>query len=349
MVSLQQYLQQKGLISRFEERAIAWAEKLQVRWIELEGELWTLVSELERKKGVEPGDFTTHAKLTGLSGALLEKSGEPPTALQRLLQVAGVKRGSIPTAFQVEGGYALSCGGPTAKAGITGLVRQQVPEWALAGYTLINVPLALSYLMHGRSEVAKATRDLTIGTTMDVGRVAAAQQNTPLATLPFSTGISPEILSLLARLNECIAEQQAAIADQASRAELKADDAKVDAAEAKADAAKALHTVNQFSQVIKTREKISKPVRRQVIKLWQAYFANECPCCHKQVTGEQGTMEVDHFWNSSNALENLWYVCKSCNHRMGKPGPHRDAKDKTRHNTWLDRCGLQAVQPDLFA
>ena len=346
MVSLQQHLQQKGLISRFEERAIAWAEKLQVRWVELKGELWTLVSELERKKGVEPGDFGKQAGLTQAPPYFL---GEPPTALQRLLQAPGVKRASVPKAFQVEGGYALSCGGPTAKAGITGLVRQQVPEWALAGYTLINVPLALSYLMHGRSEVAKATRDLTIGTTMDVGRVASAQQNAPLATIPFSTGISPEILSLLARLNECIAEQQAAIAGQASRAELKADDAKVDAAEARADAAKALHTVNQFSQVIKTREKISKPVRRQVIKLWQTYFSNECPCCHKQVSGEQGTMEVDHFWNNSNALENLWYVCKSCNHRMGKPGPHRDSKDKTRHNTWLDRCGLQAVQPDLFA
>jgi hypothetical protein len=61
-LTLKQHLAQQGLLQRFEERAIRWAEEAQIRWIELEGELWTLVSELERKKGVEPGDFTKHAK-----------------------------------------------------------------------------------------------------------------------------------------------------------------------------------------------------------------------------------------------------------------------------------------------
>jgi 5-methylcytosine-specific restriction endonuclease McrA len=333
-LTLKQHLAQQGLLQRFEERAIRWAEEAQIRWIELEGELWTLVSELERKKGVEPGDFTTHAKPAQITKALLEKGGEPPAALQRLIQVPGVRRASIPTAFDVESGYALSCGGPGAKAGITALVRQQMPEWALAGYTLVNVPLALSYLMHGRTKVAKATRNLTIGTTVDVGRAAAARQDAPLATLPFADGISPQMSALLAQMMQLVAAEQAQTAQVAYRADAKAD--------------RALQTVDQLSASIKKRDKLSKPVRRKVKELWETYFRNECPCCHKPVSGEQGTMEVDHFWNDSDDLTNLWFVCKACNHRMGKPGPHRSAQDKTRHTTWLDRCGLQALQRNLF-
>lgn len=337
-LSLKAHLNRQGLLSRFEQRAIQWAEQARIRWIELEGELWTLVSELERKKGAEMGDFRKNA---GLSEAPSEKQTQPPAALQRLLQVPGIRKASIPTAFEVDGGYALSCGGPRAKAGITAMVRQQIPEWALAGYTLVNVPLALSYLMHGRTEVAKATRDLTIGTTIDVGRAAAAQPNAPLAALPFADGISPQMSTLLAQMMQLLAAEQAATAQQASRAETVAVQA-----DAKAD--KALQSVGQLSAVIKKRDKLSKTTRRRVRELWQTYFNGECPCCHKPVSGEQGTMEVDHFWNDSDDLTNLWYVCKACNHRMGKPGPHRSAQDKTRHNTWLDRTGLQAIQHDLF-
>ena len=330
-LTLKQHLAQQGLLQRFEERAIRWAEEAQIRWIELEGELWTLVSELERKKGMEPSDFQRQAKL---SEASYEKSRQPPAALQRLLQVPGVRRASIPTAFDVEGGYALSCGGPGAKAGITAMVRQQMPEWALAGYTLVNVPLALSYLMHGRTKAAKATRNLTIGTTVDVGGIAANQQNAPSALLPFAENIDPDILAQWAKLLSVMAQKQSQTAEIAYRADAKAD--------------RALQTVDQLSASIKKRDKLSKPVRRKVKELWETYFRNECPCCHKPVSGEQGTMEVDHFWNDSDDLTNLWFVCKACNHRMGKPGPHRSAQDKTRHTTWLDRCGLQALQRNLF-
>ena len=330
-LTLKQHLAQQGLLQRFEERAIRWAEEAQIRWIELEGELWTLVSELERKKGVEPGDFR---KQVGLCGAASENMTQPTAALQRLLQVPGVRKASIPTAFDVEGGYALSCGGPGAKAGITAMVRQQMPEWALAGYTLVNVPLALSYLMHGRTKAAKATRNLTIGTTVDVGGIAANQQNAPSALLPFAENIDPDILAQWAKLLSVMAQKQSQTAEIAYRADAKAD--------------RALQTVDQLSASIKKRDKLSKPVRRKVKELWETYFRNECPCCHKPVSGEQGTMEVDHFWNDSDDLTNLWFVCKACNHRMGKPGPHRSAQDKTRHTTWLDRCGLQALQRNLF-
>jgi 5-methylcytosine-specific restriction endonuclease McrA len=330
-LTLKQHLAQQGLLQRFEERAIRWAEEAQIRWIELEGELWTLVSELERKKGVEPGDFAKHAKLHEAHSYL---GNEPPAALQRLLQLPGIRKASIPTTFDVEGGYALSCGGPGAKAGITAMVRQQMPEWALAGYTLVNVPLALSYLMHGRTKAAKATRNLTIGTTVDVGGIAANQQNAPSALLPFAENIDPDILAQWAKLLSVMAQKQSQTAEIAYRADAKAD--------------RALQTVDQLSASIKKRDKLSKPVRRKVKELWETYFRNECPCCHKPVSGEQGTMEVDHFWNDSDDLTNLWFVCKACNHRMGKPGPHRSAQDKTRHTTWLDRCGLQALQRNLF-
>jgi hypothetical protein len=212
-LGLQDYLNRAGLLDRFEARAIAWTERVGIRWIELEGELFTLVSELERKKGVEAGDFV---RGSGLEKAHEEKPHEPARALQRLLQLPGVKRASVPTAFTVEGGYALSCGGPGAKAGITALVRRQVPEWALACYTLVNVPLALAYLQHGRSDVAKATRDLTIGTTIDVGREAAARENATVATktiggLAKLVAMQNELLSYVSGLEEQVHEVDAEV------------------------------------------------------------------------------------------------------------------------------------------
>jgi hypothetical protein len=341
---LQRHLQEQGLLDRFEARAIQWAEQAGIRWVELGGELWTLVSELERKKGVEPGDFTTNARPTDLSGALLEKNGEPPAALQRLLQVPGVKRASVPTAFRVEGGYALSCGGPGAREGITAMVRQQIPEWALAGYTLVNVPLALSYLMHGRSEVAKATRDLTIGTTIDVGRMAATKDNAPMAVIPFVEGGDPAVTALLLQAVQMMNAN-------AQRAELKADHAQATAEAADQKAERALQLSMNIREAVlkpKQRQAIPQSLRQRVWQHWKRNFYLECPCCHKQVSGEQGTMHVDHFYNHSNELTNLWLVCVECNHRMGKPGAHRSALDRQRFATWQDRAGLQIVQMPLL-
>jgi hypothetical protein len=338
---LQRHLQEQGLLDRFEARAIQWAEQAGIRWIELGGELWTLVSELERKKGVEPGDFV---RGSGLVAHEL-KTHEPSAALQRLLQVPGVKRATIPTAFTVEGGYALSCGGPGAKEGITAMVRQQISEWALAGYTLVNVPLGLSYLMHGRSEVAKATRDLTIGTTIDVGRMAAAKDNAPMAVIPFVEGGDPAVTALLLQAVQMMNAN-------AERAELKADHAQAAAEAADQKAERALQlSMNIREAVLKTKQRpaIAKPLRDRVWQLWKRNFYLECPCCHKQVSGEQGTMHIDHFYNHSNEITNLWLVCVACNHRMGKPGAHRSALDRQRFATWQDRAGLQLMQMPLLA
>lgn len=335
-LTVKQHLTEQGLLDRFSDRAIAWAEKLGIRWIELEGELWTLVSELERKKGVEAGDFVRDSKL---KPAHEVKPHEPAEALQRLLQVPGIRKASIPTAFEVEGGYALSCGGPGAKAGITSLVRQQIPEWALAGYTLVNVPLALSYLQHGRTEVAKATRDLTIGTTVDVGKAAAAQQNAPLAVMPFAEGGSTEAMGYIIKALQCLDAE-------ARRAVLKADYAQATAEAADQKAERALQHVQGLTQAVlkPARKKIPSSLREKVHKIWKRHFYKECPCCHKQVSGEQGTMQIDHFYNHNNDLNNLWLVCLQCNQRMGKPGPQRPERDRRRFATWQDRAGMQVTQ-----
>jgi hypothetical protein len=72
-LTLKQHLAQQDLLQRFEERAIRWAEEAQIRWIELEGELWTLVSELERKKGDGAKRLPTRAKAQALGGFLRKK------------------------------------------------------------------------------------------------------------------------------------------------------------------------------------------------------------------------------------------------------------------------------------
>jgi len=345
-------LTQAGLLDRFEARAIQWAEQAGIRWIELEGELWTLVSELERKKGVEPGDFTTNTKPSYLSEALLEKQGEPPAALQRLLQQHGVKRASIPTTFSVEGGYALSCGGPGAKAGITALVRQQIPEWALAGYTLVNVPLALSYLMHGRSDVAKATRDLTVGTTIDVGKVAAARENASIAVMPYAEGISKSQVALLHYL-QALQEEQAQTRDVADKAHQRADDAFATANHASIKADKAISLVlgsNRQSLHHKSKQP-SKFTRHALYETWRKHYDGICPCCHSAV--DPKNLEVDHWSTKQNAdAAHLWLVCRGCNTRMGSPvfdgGRKRTDLDGQRFRTFQDLLGLPVVvQGDL--
>jgi len=343
-LALRSHLTESGLLDRFASRAIQFAEQAGIRWIELGGELWTLVSELERKKGVEPGDF---AKNTALSEAHSVFQNEPSAALQHLLQTPGVKRASAPTAFEVQGGYALSCGGPGAKEGITALVRRQIPEWALAGYTLVNVPLALSYLMHGRSEVAKATRDLTISTTIDVGKAAAAQENAPIATMPFAGGISPAIAELLGQLMNQMALDQAATAQMASQAQAKAEDAKLTAVHANAKADKAISlAMNQATHRLISRCKPTQQTRETLLRTWDKHYQGICPCCHGGV--DRKNLEVDHWTTKSkNELTDLWLVCRGCNTRLERPeldgGLKRTDLDRKRFTAFQQLMGMPSM------
>lgn len=326
-VTLRTHLQSQGLLDRFEARAIDWAERVGVEWVLLEGELWTLASELERKKGVDAGDFPRHSRLVEAHD---EKGHEPLGAIQRLLEVPGVKRASIPTAFSVEGGYALSCGGPHAKAGITALVRQQQPGWALAGYTLLNVPLALSYLMHGRSEVAKATRDLVIGTTIDVGKEATKRESAPLAVMEL--GSDTRIAALLTELCRHV--------------DAKASQAQVEAAEAKGIASQAFDVAQKaLTEVTRRipRPRRSKEPTQQTKDLlyatWHKHFEGICPCCHRAEV--KRNLETEH-WTSRFLAEpqDLWLVCRACNNRMGQPerdgGNRRTDSDQQRFRTFQD-------------
>lgn len=346
-LALRKHLSQKGLLDRFESRAIDWAEKAGIRWIELEGELWTLVTELERKKGVQAGDFVRDS---GLQQAHEVKPHEAIAGLQRLLQVPGVKRACIPTAFQVEGGYSLSCGGPGAKLGITAMVRQQVPEWALSGYTLVNLPLALSYLMHGRSEIAKATRDLTIGTVVDVGKAASSRENAPMALLPFADGLSKSQQAFL-HLLQTLQEETKEATDLANRAEIKADDAKVTAITAYDTANMALTLVqSQYRSKPKAKQP-TKRTRELLFRTKREHYKGLCPCCYESV--DDKNLEIDH-WSTRNNAEpvHLWLVCGGCNIRLGMPehdgGKKRTDLDRKRFTTFQQLMGLpEVVQPNL--
>lgn len=330
-LGLRQKLAEQGLLDRFSERAIAWAEQ-GVEWIEIEGEAFTLISQLEKLKGAEPGDFQKNA---GLFEAYPEKKGMVSEAHQRLLRIGGVRKATIPTVFSVDGAFVLHCGGPQAKVGITGMVRRQRPDWVRAQYLLANMEATLAYLGHGCSEISKETRNLTIGTTIDVGKAAAQQPNAPIATAPYG---DPVMMDLLVQIQERAANLALQASQQAGQADAKADKALVTAQQA----------LSLNTSTANKRKTLPQAIRSKVIELWHQYYKGECPCCHKPVSGEQGTMEVDHFWNHEHDLTNLWYVCKKCNHRMGKPGPQRQQFDKQRHATWLDRCGLEYRQADLF-
>lgn len=345
-LALKAQLADRGILDRFEARAIEWAERAGIRWIELEGELWTLVSELERKKGVEQGDFTTHAK----PAPLLEIGATAPNGLQRLLKVRGVKRATVPTAFEVEGGYSLSCGGVGAKEGITAMVRRQVPDWALSHYTLVNLPLALSYLMHGRTEVAKATRDLTIGTTIDVGKAAAAQDNASMAAIQLSNDVNPAFRQLFAQLMALMATDTAKTQAMASEAVTTAVRADEKADQAIKDVNWLRDAVRRLPVRIRSRQPTDR-TRQLLLDTWHKHYQGICPCCHVPV--DEKNLQVEH-WTSKDRAEHqhLWLTCAGCNTRLGLPegdgGTRRTDQDRRRFTTFQELKGLpDVVQPRL--
>ena len=342
-LALRNRLQEQGLLDRFEARAIAMAEEAGLEYIQLAGELWTRVVELERVKGVEPSDFQRQA---GLRPASYEKSRMLPEPLQQLLSVPGVRKITQPAKFAVEGGYAIHCGGDGASdiGGIWDLVREQRPDWVKAQAIFLNLPLTFGYLQHGASAVAHATRNLTIGTTIDVGKAAANRESAPLAVIPFAEGGDPAVTALLLQAVQMMNAN-------AERAELKADHAQATAEAADQKAERGLQLYMDLRESVgkpKSRPALPQSMRDQVWQYWKRNFYLECPCCHKQVSGEQGTMQVDHFYSHAHEITNLWLVCVACNQRMGKPGYHRSALDRQRFTTWQDRSGLQVVQMPLL-
>ena len=172
-------LAEQGLLGDFSEDAIKWAETVRYPTVLIEGETWAIATEVARAKGVSPGDIQDNMELINASRV---KYGMPPDAIQRMLAIPGTNEAKVSKSFLVKDGYAISCGGYGAKTGINALIKSQRPDWRpTARYTLINLPLQLSYLMHGRTAEAKATRDLTVGTTVKVAKVAAVQPNASMA------------------------------------------------------------------------------------------------------------------------------------------------------------------------
>jgi hypothetical protein len=313
-LALRRQLEEQGLLSQFSEDAISWAEQVGIRWIDLEGEPWTLVFHLEEKKGVDKGDFTRNAKLAKPgSRALPEKKVSLSEATQRLLKTQGVRNAKIPTAFSVEGGVALSCAGAGSCDDILSILRSQWAEWPMAcsQFLLVNLPLALAYLQHGRSSVAKATRDLTIGTTMNVAKAAAQQETAPMAVHQIAGIKNPQVAAGFQLLYGLIQDQQ--------RTEEKAD-LSLERSEL------ALQKLGKLEIQVKTLQPITKPKRTsptqptkdELMGVWRKNYSGLCPCCKELIRAKD--LEVDH-WLSKSSSEpaDVWLVCGPCNVAMGAP------------------------------
>lgn len=330
-LDLRQTLKEQGLLERFGARAVAWAEQLAVRWIELEGELWTPVFHLEERKGVGKQDFAKNAVLakSGSRGCS-EKKVTLSEGAQRLLKVPGVRRASVPTAFDVEGGYALSCAGAGRPDDILGLVRDQWQGWPVltSQFLLANVPLALAYLQHGCSDVAKATRDLTIGTTIDVGKVAAGRESAPLAVKEIGGQVDALLIQAMALIR--------AQAEQAKFAASRAED-KVDELSPRVDQVES--DVQRLGQMLQLARKPVRPARSSLAERFKTQmksvvmvkYENCCPCCKTQIRPQD--LEFDHWYSRERSDPgNFWAICHSCNNKLGEPVSSASSGEKRKQH-----------------
>jgi hypothetical protein len=325
-LALRRQLEEQGLLSQFSEDAIKWAEQ-GVEWIEIEGESFTLISQLQKLKGVKSSDFQKQAGLSEASSFFMRKL---PEAHERLLLIPGVRRASMPTSFEVDGALVLHCGGPDAKSGITFIVRKQRPDWVRSQYLLANMPAALAYLSHGSSSIAKATRDLTIGTTMNVAKVAAKQETAPMAVQQIAGIKNPELAAGFQLLYGLIQEQQ--------RTEEKADRS----LERSEQAHQRIDRLELKSIQPAAKSKRTSPIKATtelLQEVWRKNYSGLCPCCKELIRAKD--LEVDH-WLSKSSSEptDVWVVCGPCNVAMGAPvgdgGKKRTAEHERSFRTFQD-------------
>jgi hypothetical protein len=332
-LALRRQLEEQGLLSQFSEDAISWAEQVGIRWIDLEGEPWTLVFHLEEKKGVDKGDFTRNAKLAKPgSRALPEKKVSLSEATQRLLKTQGVRNAKIPTAFSVEGGVALSCAGAGSRDDILSILRSQWAGWPVAcsQFLLVNLPLALAYLQHGRSSVAKATRDLTIGTTMNVAKAAAKQETAPMAVQQLAGIRNPELVAALQALI-ALGQDQQRVEAKADRSLERSEEAhqRIDRLE--------LKSIQPTPK--QKRANASKATIELLHHVRKTHYGNLCPCCREPI--REKDLELDHWLSkSSSDPADVWFVCGPCNVAMGAPvgdgGRKRTSEQEARFRTFQD-------------
>jgi hypothetical protein len=329
-LALRRQLEEQGLLSQFSEDAINWAETVKVPVVEIEGEVWAVATEVARAKGVAAGDFRENC---GLVPASSIKNRMPPEAIKRMLRIPGTRQEWVPTTLAVKGGYAIACGGEGAKAGINALIKKQRPDWRpQAQYTLLNLPLHLSYLMHGRSAEAKATRDLTIGTTMNVAKAAAKQETAPMAVHQLAGIKSPEFLATLHALIALGHDQQ--------RTEEKADLSLERSEQALEQIGKLQIEVKSLQPVLKPKRTSPTQVTKDVLMgVWLENYRGLCPCCEELVRRKD--LELDHWKSKLNSEPSgLWYVCGPCNVAMGAPvgdgGKKRTAEHERKFHTFQD-------------
>ena len=342
-LALRNRLQEQGLLDRFEARAIAMAEEAGLEYIQLAGELWTRVAELERVKDVEAGDFQRNAGLRRASDVFNRMLPEP---LQQLLSVPGVRKVTQPAKFAVEGGYAIHCGGDGASdiGGIWDLVREQRPDWVKAQAIFLNLPLTLAYLQHGASAVAHATRNLTIGTTIDAGKAAANRESATLAVIPFAEGGDPAVTALLLQAVQLMNSS-------AQRAVARADHAhdRIDGQEQELQAVKQdLKSLAADKSKPRTKRAQAKKADRDLLfSTWEDHYGNLCPRCKHPVRRKD--LQVEHWTNREIAdVSHVWLTCGACNTELGEPvgngGAKRTADDERSFRTFQDLLALRKKQ-----
>ena len=356
-LALRQKLTEQGLLDRFSERAIAWAEQ-GVEWIEIEGESFTLISQLEKLKGVEPSDFQKQA---GLSEASSFKKSMLPEAHQRLLSIGGVRKATIPTVFSVDGALVLHCGGPEAKAGITGMVRRQRPDWVRAQYLLANMQATLAYLGHGDSEISKETRNLTIGTTMDVGKVAAQQENAP--AIVQQLGGNGRLTAALNNVFLALAEEQeitttrvdqhdAQLSEHStllSKQKGEIETLKKEKEQLRRDFQKANNDYVRHLGYAGSKDKAKPALRNRVWDRVERYCGGKCLKCGNPLTKDQ--MEVDRMNTYKYEDANVWGLHKRCNNQLGEPGSSkRTSEIRRKFDAFQELAGTNDQnQQDLWA
>ena len=343
-LTLRQKLTEQGLLDRFSERAIAFQEQLGVRWIELEGELFTPVFHLEECKGVEKQDFAKNAVMVKQGHrAYSEKKARLPEAALRLLKVPGAKWASIPTAFEVEGGYAISCTGAKRNDDMLSIVRAKwgsdFPK-SCSQFLLANVPLALAYLQHGCSEKAKSTRDFTIGTTMDVGKVAAQQENAP--AIVQQLGGNGRLTAALNNVFLALAEEQeitttrvdqhdAQLSEHSSllsEQKNKIETLEKEKEQLRRDFQKANNDYVRHLGYAGSKAKCPKDLRDRVWDRVQRYCGGKCLKCDKPLTKD--AMQVDRMNTYVYEDANVWGLHIRCNNQLGKPGSNKRTSEIRR-------------------
>jgi len=151
-------------------------------------EPWFCPSQDARAKGLEPNDYSNHARIDWIE--VSHKKGELPEVLSRALKTPGVLKGGYPTGdYASDGALILSVlGGP--------IVKKARELWGLSERTtkfqIYNLQARFTYLCYGSSEVARDHRSFLQESAIDASRSAAEKLGTDDVAISDMAQFMPE-------------------------------------------------------------------------------------------------------------------------------------------------------------